>query len=85
MKYLKIILIAEIMLAILTLGGLLGIITLKNKTEETINNLYIELDNEKEKVDILIQENNVLEELLEEEEWIKEQQDILNISVTSVV
>lgn len=85
MKYLKIILTAEIMLAILTLGGLLGIITLKNKTEETINNLYIELDNEKEKVDILIQENNVLEELLEEEEWIKEQQDILNISVISVV
>lgn len=73
------------MLAILTLGGLLGIITLKNKTEETINNLYIELDSEKEKVDILTQENNVLEELLEEEEWIKEQQDILNISVTSVV
>lgn len=54
------------MLAILTLGGLLGIITLKNKTEETINNLYIELDNEKEKVDVLIQENNILEELLEE-------------------
>ena len=52
------------MLAILTLGGLLGIITLKNKTEETINNLYIELDNEKEKVDILIQENNVLESIL---------------------
>lgn len=73
------------MLAILTLGRLLGIITLKNKTEETINNLYIELDNEKEKVDILIQENNILEELLEEKEWIKEQQDILNISVTSVV
>ena len=60
MKYLKIILTAEIMLAILTLGGLLGITTLKNKTEETINNLYIELDNEKEKVDILTQENNVL-------------------------
>ena len=52
------------MLAILTLGGLLGIITLKNKTEETINNLYIELDNEKEKVDILTQENNVLESIL---------------------
>ena len=64
MKYLKIILIAEIILAILTLGGLLGIITLKNKTEETINNLYIELDNEKEKVDILTQENNVLESIL---------------------
>lgn len=52
------------MLAILTLGGLLGIITLKNKTDETINNLYIELDNEKEKVDILTQENNVLESIL---------------------
>lgn len=52
------------MLAILTLGGLLGIITLKNKTEETINNLYIELDNEREKVDILTQENNVLESIL---------------------
>lgn len=64
MKYLKIILIAEIILAILVLGGLLGIITLKNKTDETINNLYIELDNEKEKVDILIQENNVLESIL---------------------
>lgn len=64
MKYLKIILIAEIMLAILTLGGLLGIITLKNKTEETINNLYIELDNKKEKVDILIQENNMLNRII---------------------
>lgn len=64
MKYLKIILTAEIMLAILTLGGLLGIITLKNKTEETINNLYIELDNEKEKVDILIQENNMLNRII---------------------
>ena len=64
MKYLKIILIAEIILAILTLGGLLGIITLKNKTEETINNLYIELDNEKEKVDMLIQENNVLNRII---------------------
>lgn len=64
MKYLKIILIAETMLAILTLGGLLGIITLKNKTEETINNLYIELDNEKEKVDILIQENNMLNRII---------------------
>lgn len=64
MKYLKIILIAEIMLAILTLGGLLGIITLKNKTEETIKNLYIELDNEKEKVDMLIQENNVLNRII---------------------
>lgn len=64
MKYLKIILIAEIMLVILTLGGLLGIITLKNKTEETINNLYIELDSEKEKVDILTQENNKLETIL---------------------
>ena len=64
MKYLKIILIAEIILAILTLGGLLGIITLKNKTEETINNLYIELDNEKEKVDILIQENNMLNRII---------------------
>lgn len=52
------------MLAILTLGGLLGIITLKNKTEETINNLYIELDSEKEKVDILTQENNKLETIL---------------------
>lgn len=64
MKYLKIILIAEIMLAILTLGGLLGIITLKNKTEDTINNLYIELDNEKEKVDVLIQENNMLNRII---------------------
>ena len=64
MKYLKIILTAEIMLVLLTLGGLLGIITLKNKTDETINNLYIELDNEKEKVDILTQENNVLESIL---------------------
>ncbi len=52
------------MLAILTLGRLLGIITLKNKTEETINNLYIELDNEKEKVDILIQENNMLNRII---------------------
>lgn len=64
MKYLKIILIAEIILAILTLGGLLGIITLKNKTEETIKNLYIELDNEKQKVDMLIQENNVLNRII---------------------
>lgn len=64
MKYLKIILTAEIMLAILTLGGLLGIITLKNKTDETINNLYIELDNEKEKVDVLIQENNMLNRII---------------------
>ena len=64
MKYLKIILIAEIMLAMLTLGGLLGIITLKNKTEDTINNLYIELDNEKEKVDVLIQENNMLNRII---------------------
>lgn len=68
MKYLKIILIAEIMLAILTLGGLLGIITLKNKTEETIKNLYIELDNEKEKVDMLIQENNVLNRIINNKE-----------------
>lgn len=52
------------MLAILTLGGLLGIITLKNKTEDTINNLYIELDNEKEKVDVLIQENNMLNRII---------------------
>lgn len=52
------------MLAILTLGGLLGIITLKNKTEETINNLYIELNNEKEKVDILTQENNMLNRII---------------------
>ncbi len=68
MKYLKIILIAEIMLAILTLGGLLGIITLKNKTEETIKNLYIELDNEKGKVDMLIQENNVLNRIINNKE-----------------
>lgn len=64
MKYLKIILIAEIILVLLVLGGLLGIITLKNKTEETINNLYIELDNEKEKVDILTQEKNMLNRII---------------------
>ncbi len=64
MKYLKIILIAEIILVLLVLGGLLGIITLKNKTEETIKNLYIELDNEKGKVDMLIQENNVLNRII---------------------
>lgn len=59
MKYLKIILIVAIMLAILTL---------KNKTEETINNLYIELDNEKGKVDMLIQENNVLNRIINNKE-----------------
>lgn len=64
MKYLKITLIAEIILVLLVLGGLLGIITLKNKTEETINNLYIELDNEKEKVDMLTQENNMLNRII---------------------
>ncbi len=68
MKYLKIILIAEIILAILTLGGLLGIITLKNKTEETIKNLYIELDNEKQKVDMLTQENNILNRIINNKE-----------------
>lgn len=68
MKYLKIILIAEIILVLLVLGGLLGIITLKNKTEETIKNLYIELDNEKEKVDVLIQENNVLNRIINNKE-----------------
>lgn len=68
MKYLKIILIAEIILVLLVLGGLLGIITLKNKTEETIKNLYIELDNEKEKVDMLIQENNVLNRIINNKE-----------------
>ena len=64
MKHLKIILIAEIILVLLVLGGLLGIITLKNKTEEMINNLYIELDSEKEKVDILTQENNMLNRII---------------------
>lgn len=60
MKYLKIILIAEIMLAVLNLGAFLGIIALKNKTNEQINNLYIELDSEREKNYQLELENKIL-------------------------
>lgn len=64
MKILKRILLAETLLAIFYLGGILGIdIGIKRKEDE-LNKVYIELDAEKEKNYQLELENNKLNTIL---------------------
>ena len=64
MKVLKRILITELILGFFLLGGVLGInIAIENK-EEQITNLYIELDDEKEKSYQLNLENQKLKTIL---------------------
>ncbi len=46
------------------LGTILGMMIAYNKDKEIINNQYIELDNSREVIDKLTQENNKLETIL---------------------
>ena len=46
------------------LGTILGMMIAYDKNKELINNQYIELDNSKEVIDKLTQENNKLETIL---------------------
>ena len=48
------------------LGTILGMKIVYDKDKELINNQYIELDNSKEVIDKLTQENNKLETILKE-------------------
>lgn len=61
MKHIKT--IVYVLIAFL-LGLMLAITIIHNKNKELINNQYIELDNSREVIDKLTQENNKLETIL---------------------
>lgn len=63
-KYVIIIFVSIAYLVGIILGTILGMKIVYDKDKELINNQYIELDNSKEVIDKLTQENNKLETIL---------------------
>lgn len=60
----KIIFISIVYVVGIILGTILGMMIAYDKDKELINNQYIELDNSREVIDKLTQENNKLETIL---------------------
>lgn len=63
-KYVIIIFVSIAYVVGIILGTILGMMIAYDKDKELINNQYIELDNSKEVIDKLTQENNKLETIL---------------------
>lgn len=63
-KYVIIIFVSIVYVIGIMLGTILGMMIAYDKDKELINNQYIELDNSREVIDKLTQENNKLETIL---------------------
>ncbi len=63
-KYVIIIFVSIVYVVGIILGTILGMMIAYDKDKELINNQYIELDNSREVIDKLTQENNKLETIL---------------------
>lgn len=63
-KYVIIIFVSIVYVVGIILGTILGMRIVYDKDKELINNQYIELDNSREVIDKLTQENNKLETIL---------------------
>lgn len=63
-KHVIIIFVSIVYVVGIMLGTILGMMIAYDKDKELINNQYIELDNSREVIDKLTQENNKLETIL---------------------